>query len=486
MWTSSFCVSDVIIALIEHGMSVNNRYPNLKVNSLLNHCIGKKSLAVVELLVERGANLHIQDGWGFTPIIRAAFYNRWNIFDFLLGRKEISRIERIEALELAGAVILSDVTPSHCSLPKEIEFWRESLRLRLMDADGSGPFIKNLPEKPGRIVEWTTSEELERVIQHRSEEEIQSFIIRLRILSTKSWAAVGSIYFDYKKRIRYDNSSQLNQFVAGLNIYWSLLETIPTFDSREKGLWETTSSVVCDLIFTLINIERDNLLNEKTIKTSLKLIMATDQLDDREFIERTKLFESSWMTWMYILIRLLARLPHLVNEDSMECLKELVQLDQRRTPFLKRKLLLHEPFEQNSLYSKHLIIPTVSLLLRAGADPNVGDAKGNGALHVLASKECNIDPSIQESVARLLLNAGAHLDRVNKEGKTAAHEWMTPWKLRWDQPEITPNKTDLPSWLRPDDPVPKLQCECAKVIRAHGVPYKHSLPPSLNRFVSWH
>jgi len=77
-------------------------------------------------------------------------------------------------------------------------------------------------------------------------------------------------------------------------------------------------------------------------------------------------------------------------------------------------------------YSASISIPTVDLLLRAGADPNAGCNNGNEVFHtmVIASKECNIDASIQESVARLLLDAGAHLHRVNDERKTAADLWM--------------------------------------------------------------
>jgi len=361
------------------------------------------------------------------------------------------------------------------------------------------------------IVEWTTQAQFEHIIQHRSEQEIQAFLIQLRILSAKSWVAVYSNYRYYLKDqlrelYRYDMSR-----VEVLNMLWSMLETIHTFDYREKGLWRMTLDVVGCLLQTLRRIIRFDppLLNEDIIKRSLTLILATDRNnpEDLEFkagletaeyaqMDRYRLLYSC-KVGLFDLIHLLVELPHLMDEDIMESLKEIVQPEsnQGRYPYWG-EWLLYLACGHRYLYNintQHLVA-TVSLILRLGVDPNGDDHEGNGPLHLMAiaSKKSNIDynidPSIQESVARLLLNSGAHLDRVNGKGKTAADVWMTTVgrKRCWDQPDITPNKTDLPSWLRPDDPVPKLQCECAKVIRAHGVPYKHLLPPSLRRFVSWH
>jgi len=129
---------DVIIALVKHGMSVNQCGPYKDGVSLLNHCIKEKSLALVEFLVDRGADLHTQDTNGFTPISRAAFYRKWDVVDFFLERSEISRIDKIEALELAGAVILCNRN-LHSLFPKGLDFWRRSINLRLMDTDECGP-----------------------------------------------------------------------------------------------------------------------------------------------------------------------------------------------------------------------------------------------------------------------------------------------------------------------------------------------------------
>ena len=57
---------------------------------------------------------------------------------------------------------------------------------------------------------------------------------------------------------------------------------------------------------------------------------------------------------------------------------------------------------------------TVELFLRAGADPKAGDKSDNGPLHYLAKS--NLD---DVATSKLLFEYGAHLDRVNKNRKTA-------------------------------------------------------------------
>jgi len=177
MWTNSLCGIEAITALIEHGMNVNQRYPNLDEVSLLNYSITEKSLAVVELLMSKGADLHIQDSWGLTPIFKAACYSKWDVFDFLLERNELRRTEKIEALELVGASILC--TYGNYYIPKAIGYWRQSLHLRSMNTDGCGPIIKTSQKNPENdlLVEWTTLEDLEDVVQHRYKQEIQSYLV---------------------------------------------------------------------------------------------------------------------------------------------------------------------------------------------------------------------------------------------------------------------------------------------------------------------
>ena len=100
-------------------------------------------------------------------------------------------MDKIDALELAGAVILGDA--KYASLrPKAFDFWRKALQLRQLENEEGGPLIKTpLKFEHVKIVEWVTADELEDVIQHPSKYLVQSFFLQLRIaLSCETWSAV--------------------------------------------------------------------------------------------------------------------------------------------------------------------------------------------------------------------------------------------------------------------------------------------------------
>jgi len=100
------------------------------------------------------------------------------------------------------------------------------------------------------------------------------------------------------------------------------------------------------------------------------------------------------------------------------------------------------------------LLAYVVLLLRAGADPNGTDNNGDGVLHYLASK----NGEQIGSIARVLLDAGAHLDRANNQGRTAADVWKQKKKRTHpDEEQATGGWSELPDWLKDED-APMMQC----------------------------
>jgi len=493
MWaTGRVCGIDAITALINHGMDLNRRVPFTK-ETILNYwarlsydSTEEESLAVAQLLLERGANLNIQDGRGFTPIINAAQSRNLAVLDYMLERNDISRKEKIDAMELAGAVILSDNTNDIPYLfPKAFDYWRKALCLRSMQTNDCGPIYK-IPKSVKtdvRIVEWVSSDELEDVIQQRSQHEIQAFLVRSRILSTRSWDAVESLFGDY--RGIFIKLVDQRRFAEMLNMQWSMLESIGCFEAQEKYLWLTTLIIVDNLIQTLLKLQRnDPLLNVETITTSLKLILATDQfhLKHSKFPDNNNL--DSHINSMVRLISMLANLPQLMNKDSYEYLSELVRRDQRRHPVDGRSLLHIACLQYGQGH-----LPFLRLLLRAGADPDSADKYGNRPLHALAkSKSKLIDPA-----ARLLLDSGAYVGRLNKEAQTATdfrkeaignNRYLPSTSILGSsqQASAVEENSAEDSWFRDYDSVPKLKYQSGRVVRIKGVPYSH-LPPNLLRFV---
>jgi len=117
IWTKDLCRADVITELINHDMDLKQRDPFAN-GTVLHHWAGEEdeqeeSLTIVQLLIDRGTDLLDLDGWRFTPLLEAANGRTGKcpnvkVLDFLLGKTNYSRVEKIEALELAGAVILGN------------------------------------------------------------------------------------------------------------------------------------------------------------------------------------------------------------------------------------------------------------------------------------------------------------------------------------------------------------------------------------------
>ena len=122
---------------------------------------------------------------------------------------------------------------------------------------------------------------------------------------------------------------------------------------------------------------------------------------------------------------------------------------------------------------QHFDLATIRLLLEVNADPDAVDEKGNASLHVLASNR-HVNDQMITSAARLLLESGAHLDRVNKDRKTAAQIWK--------EKNVSQH---LPNWLLEPGMIPKLKCICAGFIRSNNIAYPSSpsaLPETFYHF----
>jgi len=153
----------------------------------------------------------------------------------------------------------------------------------------------------------------------------------------------------------------------------------------------------------------------------------------------------------------------------------LSQLVIQKSRNKRGQFLLHR-----ACVAENLDLATIQLLLQVNADPNAGDNDGNGPLHVLASLryENGQDFLINRAAyaAHLLLENGAHLDRVNQDRKTAAQVWM---EKNYSQ--------DLPPWLREPGTVPRLKCLSARIIRSNNVHYTtETLIEILHPFVKMH
>jgi len=160
-------------------------------------------------------------------------------------------------------------------------------------------------------------------------------------------------------------------------------------------------------------------------------------------------------------------------------MKWLFQVVHRNKPEKFGTRLLHMACEDKENIIHHF--DTILLLLNAGADANAVDEFGNAPLHVVAS----LPQELMDPAVRLLLESGAHLDRVNNAGKTAADIWIECNETEEDQDEDDEARWQArPDWCRATR---SLSCLSARAVRSHQVPYLDGdLPVTLNPFVEMH
>lgn len=176
---------------------------------------------------------------------------------------------------------------------------------------------------------------------------------------------------------------------------------------------------------------------------------------------------------------MLATLPEKLIEEFKPCLVPLVKFKRPST-----YTLLHMAYRPTGDRAR---LSTISLLFKSGADPNAGDFDGNGPLHLLLSSLYLYDDD-DYAVIGLLMNEGAHLDRVNsKSGETAVDLWnkekdsLNSYRLRLDLAPLD----RLRDWCY--ESVPKLMCLSSRAIRSFKLPYKAgTIPISLIKYVDMH
>jgi len=417
----------------------------------------------------------------FTMLLAAVKNENWNCVDYFLKREGVDPMEKIEAAEMAGAIILSK-TSNNSELKRAFEYWRLALRLRQTEPE----LMQKTPLvlKSGQSGEWITPNQLKEVIDHSEEYQFQSFLVRLRICSnklSKSWRDVLELHQDSFSDCIRDLKNQ-GRLVDLLDVLWATLETIKLFDFEPNyDLRSMIDSVVENLIMMLSQLQIDNpLLNAQTFKLPLEVLVAANDFvlsdDESDSIDSdnwsycyTDHENHAHMSLVLQLFAFLAGLPYEILTPAIR--QALRQLVLKNNFAHNKRTLLHMACE-NCYKAEDL--STIRLLLLSRANPNAADKYGDLPLHTLAYLRHGEDDVIQ-SAAHLLVEFGAQLERVNDDGETPANVW-----IRRHKPEAGWN--DPPKWCLKPVTVPNLKSLCARVIRAQNLA-TDELPVTLIRLV---
>jgi len=468
---------NAIFQLIKLGMSVTQKCPSGRtvLHNLACHFFIENLEDFIQLLLKKEANLNARENAGLTPIMTAAIGNNFvpniSFLNYLLQREEIPTKDKIDALEVAAAVIFGfemNVDLFHVAF----DYLAQAHHLRSQESLFT-------PEAPinGRAIEWITSADyLQNIQQHSyAEFKMQTIVVRFRIYSAMSWKAV---YHGLWSHINLFNIPKLevnNLHDQLLDISLTMLETIRRFKSttglHEEGIWISTVEAVETLARTLekLRSEGSQLFSNENLTTSLDLVLDTYQ------IQLDQDDDSSSSRYLEALTNLFSLVIWLPGCPTIESMRQIVSQNGRDDSGFT---IIHNACHYTPAANLKAFI---TLLLKNKADPHTVEKDGNGVLHFLAERAATEEN--EEGIgaaARLLLDVGVHLDRVNVNRKTAAELYKEKMNQEDEQ------AVRLPDWLK--EGVPKLLCQSARVIRNHNIIFKKKklLPATLIPFVEMH
>ncbi len=254
MWTLCEDEPDLVMLLINLGMSLTQRCTERK--TIWHHWASSQNegaVFVVELLLEKGADHKAVDYYGITPLNAAAFFRYCHaisgfsyaphenpnepVLRHLLQREEYSLLEKIDALELVGAMILIE-KEDEVSVSKALQYWNDALNLRESAQESIPKILVNANNIiHWWIIEWTTRDQLEELQQRLDDMKIQAILVIRRILSRTNSTAHHSSYL-WGDFIHYYCTSLLDseRFSELLDICWIMLEgaSLPSLAGEEK------------------------------------------------------------------------------------------------------------------------------------------------------------------------------------------------------------------------------------------------------------
>jgi len=325
-----------------------------------------------------------RDSSGLSLILRVALgdgkFPDLPLLDSLLENKEITRIDKIDALEMAGAVILS-YDKNHENFPLAFQYWRRALALRLMVTEEAGPIYKTpLKSKSGQPSEWSTLDDLQRIKQQPFQRKIQCFLVRLRILSNISWSAIRSHFFQSFLEFLYVELHREDSISTLLDLAWSTVDTILRSERpHEENMQGSFIQIVAVVNLNLFRLKKDDLnLNSENLIKLVELVLMTYS----SHMMTSPAAQDAQMSFVCCMFILLSRHPELITEEIRLSLLQLVHRDGRNS---YGSNLLHSACNIPDSVSEAL--PTIRLLVNLGADLNARNNVGNGVFHILAVKE---------------------------------------------------------------------------------------------------
>ncbi|CAH3192927.1 unnamed protein product, partial [Porites evermanni] len=448
----------VVTYLIEHGANIDLQDKNG--NTALHHAVGVTNFCdIIDHLVTGGAS-HICNNQGLTPLLLVSDRGNVAVVAHLNKRPEITKEQRINALELLGAsLVILHAAGFERSFEKGLKYIKRGMEERFSNL--TEPLLKQSTEQAVKAYqnrkECQSLEEFAQMEGDLDTMVIESIVIRERIIGNESESlryvtAAAGCYFHanrnfstclalYRHAVKIAQSSKQSADFQLDNMSRLLHE-----EFKRSGLPKVKNHLIELFELILLEYETQHKVKKPNSLSRLFDISAKVVL----FISKVEFHGESKRS----------------NLSTM--LKQLFRKDPQDR---SGNTLLHKIIEchmDNEVYS---CLDSVKLLLGAGFNVNAKNKKGNTPLHIAAKfKPRSGKICLVAEILQVLIDGGAHHDFVNNDSKT-------PMDMA---------KTDEACMILSESRNLELRCISARAVRKFGTPYLGVVPKTLEKYINMH
>ena len=443
-WKPASC--DLLNCLTENGADINalrkdNRTPLMVASS----CGGVDQIT---FLIKRGANVHLQDkngdtalhhaarnmnnsleivcaltaagasqmcnNQGLTPLLVASSTGNNAAVEELLKNQEVTKEQRIDALELLGATMVSrwDFSDPYDILRQAFSYLMRGMEERF--ADALHPLLKQ-PMKPidayQNRQESQSLEELVEIGESRNTLTMESLIIIERVLGENNSELLNHI----RSAARYFEN---NDHSTCIGLYKHAFKTAQICNqSAVEDIYSLTAHLNICYENKLLSDQQNQAYVIELLEAIIYEYERISNLSKRK--KKGKFFQADLDTLLMCSVEAVSLISS-SHHFEVDKASTVLVLTRRLCALNPRDLqgcsLLHEAIKRCQQNSPLL----VKNLLHGGLNVNATDHQGNTPLHVaVLLNPCHDMIHLVTNLCEILLNGGAHQDFVNHDGKTA-------------------------------------------------------------------
>ena len=494
-WKPASC--DLLNCLTENGADINalrkdNRTPLMVASS----CGGVDQIT---FLIKRGANVHLQDkngdtalhhaarnmnnsleivcaltaagasqmcnNQGLTPLLVASSTGNNAAVEELLKNQEVTKEQRIDALELLGATMVSrwDFSDPYDILRQAFSYLMRGMEERF--ADALHPLLKQ-PMKPidayQNRQESQSLEELVEIGTSKNALTMESLIIIERVLGENNSELLNHI----RRAAQYFENSDRSTCIG---LYKHAFKTAQICNqSAVEDIYSLTAHLNICYENKLLSDQQNQAYVIELLEAIIYEYERISNLSKRK--KKGKFFQADLDTLLMCSVEAVSLISS-SHHFEVDKASTVLVLTRRLCALNPRDLqgcsLLHEAIKRCQQNSPLL----VKNLLHGGLNVNATDHQGNTPLHVaVLLNPCYYMIHLVTNLCEILLNGGAHQDFVNHDGKTAMD---------------LAKAGEVRSFLQEKRKL-ELKCISARAVKRFELPYLGVVPKILEKFISMH